>query len=150
MKISESKTSAKQLLLASGGLFAVGAISHWGYGLGGTAIFTMAVAVLCALACVKKLRSDGFIEILDDGFVVRKGGKQGKFFFKDIEAIDTKTIDVKRNVQILSVNFKRGKLDLALADGLLQPIGDDEAVILNNYEKSIHELRNLLREKLNN
>ena len=106
----------------------------------------MIVSALCAIFCVKKIFQESFLVIEDDGFSIKKGDKEGKFYFKDIENIDTRTIDTKKNVQILSVKFKRNKFDKDTT--LIQSIADDEAIILDNYEKSIHELRPILRQNL--
>lgn len=150
MKILENKKGAKSTLFITIALFGVGFALYSYYGYGASAVFTMAVSVLCAIFCVKKIFQESFLEIDDEGFFVKKGAKEAKFYFKDIENIDTRTIDVKKNAQILSVYFKKNRFDPEFAEGLIQPIGKDEAVILDNYEQSIHELRVILREKLRN
>ena len=150
MKILENKKGAKLTLPATIILFGAGFALYSYYGYGTSAIFTMIVSALCAIFCVKKIFQESFINIDDEGFSVKKGAKEAKFYFKDIENIDTRTIDVKKNVQILSVYFKKNRFDPELAGGLIQPIGKGEAAILDNYEQSIHELRVILREKLRN
>ena len=45
------------------------------------------------------------------------------------------------------MRFKRGKLDREAADGLMQPIGDDNAVIYDKYELSKHEIFKILKQK---
>lgn len=45
------------------------------------------------------------------------------------------------------MRFKRGKLDRDAADGLMQPIGDDDAVIYDKYELSKHEVFKILKQK---
>ena len=45
------------------------------------------------------------------------------------------------------MRFKRGKLDREAADGLMQPIGDDDAVIYDKYELSKHEIFKILKQK---
>lgn len=65
-------------------------------------------------------------------FSYKKGGKNAKFYFKDIDEIGIREIDAKRKISVLNVKFKKGGLDHDAADGLMQPIGDDDAVI---YDK---------------
>ncbi|WP_223155234.1 hypothetical protein [Campylobacter concisus] len=45
------------------------------------------------------------------------------------------------------MRFKRGKLDREAADGLMQPIGDDDAVIYDKYELSKYEIFKILKQK---
>ncbi|WP_234401389.1 hypothetical protein [Campylobacter concisus] len=45
------------------------------------------------------------------------------------------------------MRFKRGKLDRDAADGLMQPIGDDDAVIYDKYELPKHEIFKILKQK---
>ncbi|WP_169753002.1 molybdate transport repressor [Campylobacter mucosalis] len=150
MIILENKRGAKLTLPATAILFVAGYILYSKYHYGASAIFTMTVSVICAIFCVKKIFQESFLRLDDDGFFVKKGKKEGKFYFKDIQNIDTRTIDSKKGVQILSVQFKRDKLDLSLANSLIQPLGKDEAVIMDNYERSIYDLRNDLRDKFQN
>ena len=79
--------------------------------------------------------------------MIQKGGKNEKFYFKDIDEIGIPEIDAKRKIDVLNVRFKRGKLDRDAADGLMQPIGDDDAVIYDKYELSKHELFKILKQK---
>ena len=78
---------------------------------------------------------------------MQKGGKNAKFYFKDIDEIGIPEIDAKRKIDVLNVRFKRGKLDRDAADGLMQPIGDDDAVIYDKYELSKHEVFKILKQK---
>ena len=140
MTTKENKKGAVSALFLAVALFAAGCAGYFYYGIGGTGIFTMAVAVICAVFCVKKIFQVSFLSIYDDGFLVQKGGKNAKFYFKDIEEISVKTIDAKRKIDVLSVKFKRAKLDRDAAYGLIQPIGDNDAVILDKYELSKSEI----------
>ena len=76
-------------------LFAAGCAGYFYYGIGGTGIFTIVVAVICAVFCVKKIFQVSFLSIDDDGFLVQKGGKNAKFYFKDIEEIGVRMVDAK-------------------------------------------------------
>ena len=79
--------------------------------------------------------------------MIQKGGKNAKFYFKDIDEIGIREIDDKRKIDVLNVRFKKGKLDRDAADGLMQPIGDDDAVIYDKYELSKHEVFKILKQK---
>ena len=107
----------------------------------------MAVAVICAVFCVKKIFQVSFLRIEDDGFLVQKGGKNAKFYFKDIKQISIREIDAKRKIDVLNVKFKKGGLDRELAYGLMQPTGDDDAVIYDKYELSKNEIFKILKQK---
>ena len=65
-----------------------------------------------------------------------KSGKNAKFYFKDIKQISIREIDAKRKISVLNVKFKKG----GLAYDLMQPTGDDNAVIYDKYELSKHEI----------
>ncbi|WP_462104932.1 hypothetical protein [Campylobacter concisus] len=56
-------------------------------------------------------------------------------------------VDAKRKIDVLNVRFKRGKLDREAAAGLMQPIGDDDAVIYDKYELPKHEIFKILKQK---
>ena len=80
-------------------------------------------------------------------FSYKKGGKNAKFYFKDIDEIGIPEIDAKRKISVLNVKFKKGGLDRELAYDLMQPIGDDNAVIYDKYELSKHEIFKILKQK---
>ena len=147
MTTKENKKGAVSALFLAVALFCAGFAGYFYYALGGTGVFTMAVAAICAVFCVKKILQVGFLSIDDDGFFIQKGGKNAKFYFKDIDEIGIREIDVKRKIDVLNVRFKRGKLDREAADGLMQPIGDDDAVIYDKYELSKHEVFKILKQK---
>ncbi|MFC2751065.1 MAG: molybdate transport repressor [Campylobacter sp.] len=147
MTTKENKKGAVSALFLAVALFAAGCAGYFYYGIGGTGVFTMVVAVICAVFCVKKIFQVSFLSIDDDGFLVQKGGKNAKFYFKDIEEIGVRMVDAKRKIDVLNVRFKRGKLDRDAADGLIQPIGDDDAVIYDKYELSKHEVFKILKQK---
>ena len=48
---------------------------------------------------------------------------------------------------VLNVKFKKGGLDRELVYGLMQPTGDDDAVIYDKYELSKHEIFKILKQK---
>ena len=146
MTTKENKKGAISALFLAIALFAAGCTGYFYYGIGGTGIFTMVVAVICAVFCVKKIFQVSFLSIDDDGFLVQKSGKNAKFYFEDIEEIGVRMVDAKRKIDVLNVRFKRGKLDRDAADGLMQPIGDD-AVIYDKYELPKHEIFKILKQK---
>lgn len=147
MTTKENKKGAVSALFLAVALFGAGVTGYFYYALGGTGVFTMAVAAICAVFCVKKIFQVSFLSIDDDGFLVQKGGKNAKFYFKDIEEIGVRMVDAKRKIDVLNVRFKRGKLDRDAADGLMQPIGDDDVVIYDKYELSKHEVFKILKQK---
>ncbi|WP_223154183.1 hypothetical protein [Campylobacter concisus] len=67
---------------------------------------------------------------------MQKGGKKAKFYFKDIDEIGIPKIDAKRRISVFNIKFKKG----GLAYDLMQPTGDDNAVIYDKYELSKHEV----------
>ena len=147
MTTKENKKGAVSALFLAIVLFAAGCAGYFYYGVGGTGVFTMVVAVICAVFCVKKIFQVSFLSFDDDGFLVHKGGKNAKFYFKDIEEIGVRMVDAKRKIDVLNVRFKRGRLDRDAADGIMQPIGDDDAVIYDKYELSKHEVFKILKQK---
>ena len=147
MTTKENKKGAVSALFLAIALFAAGCAGYFYYGIGGTGVFTMVVAVICAVFCVKKIFQVSFLGIDNDGFLVQKGGKNAKFYFKDIEEIGIREIDAKRKISVLNVKFKKGGLDREAANGLMQPIGDDDAVIYDKYELSKHEVFKILKQK---
>ena len=52
-----------------------------------------------------------------------------------------------RKTGVLNVKFKKDGLDRELAYGLMQPTGDDDAVIYDKYELSKHEIFKILKQK---
>jgi len=112
MTVKENKKGAASALFLAIALFCAGFAGYFYYALGGTGIFTMAVAVICAVLCVKKIFQVSFLRIEDDGFLVQKGGKNAKFYFKDIKQISIHEIDAKRKIDVLNVKFKKGEPNL--------------------------------------
>jgi|GEM_PF-2813333 len=76
-------------------------------------------------------------------FSYKKGGKNAKFYFKDIDEIGIPEIDAKHKISVSNIKFKKSRL----AYGLMQPIGDDNAVIYDKYELSKHEVFKILKQK---
>nr|WP_314747165.1 hypothetical protein [uncultured Campylobacter sp.] len=50
-----------------------------------------------------------------------------------------------RKTGVLNIKFKKGKLDRELACVLVQPTGDDDAVIYDKYELSKREIFKILQ-----
>ena len=65
MKILENKTRAKNALFAAAGLMVAGAWAKFSLQ-SAVGVFAVAVGAISALFCVKKLFSDGFLEIFAD------------------------------------------------------------------------------------
>jgi len=147
MTTKENKKGAVSALFLAVALFCAGFAGYFYYALGGTGVFTMAVSVICAVFCAKKIFQVSFLSIDNDGFLIQKGGKNAKFYFKDIDEIGIREIDAKRKISVLNVKFKKGGLDRELAYDLMQPIGDDDAVIYDKYELSKHEVFKILKQK---
>lgn len=57
MTTKENKKGAVSALFLAIALFAAGCAGYFYYGIGGTGFFTMVVAVICAVFCVKKIGS---------------------------------------------------------------------------------------------
>ena len=150
MTVKENKKGAASALFLAIALFCAGFAGYFYYALGGTGIFTMAVAVICAVLCVKKIFQVSFLRIEDDGFLVQKGGKNAKFYFKDIDEIAIKSFGDKKKVETLSVKFKKNRLDRDACFGLVQPLGDDLIIIFDKYELSKFTISKELRDRLNN
>ncbi|MBR8463335.1 molybdate transport repressor [Campylobacter sp. faydin G-24] len=148
MQIFEDKKGAKSGAIFATLLFVAGFIGSFYYELGNSAIFAMIVGALCVAFCVKKIFQVSFLQVVDDGFIVQKGSKSAKFKFNDIEKISIKLIDKKKNAEVLLVEFKKNRLDRDLVDGLIQPLGERDAVILDKYELNKYELSTILMDAL--
>ncbi|WP_258032792.1 hypothetical protein [Campylobacter concisus] len=68
--------------------------------------------------------------------MIQKSSENAKFYFKDIDEIGIPEIDAKRRISVFNIKFKKG----GLAYDLMQPTGDDNAVIYDKYELSKHEV----------
>ncbi|MCD8213920.1 MAG: molybdate transport repressor [Campylobacter sp.] len=147
MKIFENKNGAKTTLLATIVLFGIGVCGYLYYDLQSSAIFAMIVSGVCAAFCVKKIAQESFLLVQDDGFTVKKAGKEGKFYFKDIDEIRLRMIDKKQSIELINIKFKKDGLNMDVAYGLIQPINETDAVILDKYEKSKYEIYNALKDK---
>ena len=150
MTTKENKKGAASALFLAVALFVAGCAGYFYYGIGGTGVFTMVVAVICAVFCVKKIFQVSFLSIDDDGFLVQKGGKNAKFYFKDIDEIAIKSFGDKKKVETLSIKFKKNRLDRDACFGLVQPLGDDLIIIFDKYELSKFTISKELRDRLNN
>ncbi|CZE49920.1 hypothetical protein [Campylobacter geochelonis] len=148
MIIKENKKSAIFAGIAGVVLIILSIIAVF-EGYGGSAVFGLFVGVISVLACVKKLLSNNFLEILDDGFVIEKNKKMAKFNFKDIKKIDTKTMESKKNIQVLNIEFKKPYKGEDKFN-FLRFYCDKEAVLPDIYEKSFYEITKILKDSLEN
>lgn len=147
MIINENKNGAKTAIIFGLILFVFSIVGYF-YGLGNSAFFALGISLICIVVCIKKLRQISYVKIEDDGFFIKKGEKELKVYYKDIKKIDTKTIEYKQNFQILSIEFKKAGFDDTTK--LLRLYSDKEAVFPDFYEKSIHTIGKILKEKLEN
>ncbi|QKF86776.1 putative membrane protein [Campylobacter blaseri] len=148
MIIKEDKKSLIATLFAIILLFIASLAGYFYYDVKGAAIFSMAVSFVCIYFCLNKALKESYINIQDDGFLIKKGKKEIKIYFKYISSIDTKIVDTKKNSKIIVIKFRKRKIDMELVEGLLQRLGDDEATILTKYEKPTDEIYNILKSSL--
>lgn len=146
MIIKEDKKKLKYILLMNVALSIAG-VTVLVLDYGNTGFFVLFVGLVGAFFCIKKmLFSDNFLRVDEDGFLIKSGKKEQKFNFKDIEKIGIKTIDEKKNIQVLNFVFKKGfKLDDRFS--FLRFYNDKEATLPNIYEKSFYEIEKILRDK---
>jgi len=124
MITKESKKDVFWALAFGLGLFVFSVASYFYLGLGTPSLFGIIVGAVSTFFCVRKILQNNFFEIDDDGFVITKGSKNIKFFFKDI------------------------RLDRDMCFGLVQALGDDMIVIFDRYELSQFTLSKELRDRL--
>ena len=150
MITKESKKDVFWALAFGLGLFAFSIIGYFYLDLGTPSLFGVIVGAISTFFCVRKILQNNFFEIDDDGFVIKKGSKNIKFFFKDIDEIAIKSFGDKKKVETLSVKFKKNRLDRDACFGLVQPLGDDLIIIFDKYELSKFTISKELRDRLNN
>ena len=148
-----TKESKKDLFLTLAfgvGLFIFSIFGYFYLALGTASLFGIIIGALSAFFCVRKIFQNNFLRIEDDGFIITKGSKSIKFYFKDIEEIAIKSFGDKKKVETLSVKFKKNRLDRDACFGLVQPLGDDLIIIFDKYELSKFTISKELRDRLNN
>ena len=148
-----TKESKKDLFLTLAfgvGLFIFSIFGYFYLALGTASLFGIIIGALSVFFCVRKILQNNFLRIEDDGFIITKGSKSIKFYFKDIDEIAIKSFGDKKKVETLSVKFKKNRLDRDACFGLVQPLGDDLIIIFDKYELSKFTISKELRDRLNN
>ena len=150
MITKESKKDVFWALAFGLGLFIFSIIGYFYLALGTPSLFGVIIGALSVFFCVRKILQNNFLRIEDDGFIITKGSKSIKFYFKDIDEITIKSFGDKKKVETLSVKFKKNRLDRDACFGLVQPLGDDLIIIFDKYELSKFTISKELRDRLNN
>ncbi|ORI09650.1 molybdate transport repressor [Campylobacter concisus] len=150
MITKESKKDVFWALAFGLGLFIFSIIGYFYLALGTPSLFGVIIGALSVFFCVRKILQNNFLRIEDDGFIITKGSKSIKFYFKDIDKIAIKSFGDKKKVETLSVKFKKNRLDRDACFGLVQPLGDDLIIIFDKYELSKFTISKELRDRLNN
>lgn len=150
MITKESKKDVFWALAFGLGLFAFSIVGYFYLALDTASLFGIIIGALSAFFCVRKIFQNNFLRIEDDGFIITKGSKSIKFYFKDIDEIAIKSFGDKKKVETLSVKFKKNRLDRDACFGLVQPLGDDLIIIFDKYELSKFTISKELRDRLNN
>ncbi|QPH87465.1 molybdate transport repressor [Campylobacter concisus] len=150
MTTKESKKDLFLTLAFGVGLFIFSIFGYFYLALGTASLFGIIIGALSAFFCVRKIFQNNFLRIEDDGFIITKGSKSIKFYFKDIDEIAIKSFGDKKKVETLSVKFKKNRLNRDVCFGLVQPLGDDLIIIFDKYELSKFTISKELRDRLNN
>ena len=150
MITKESKKDVFWALAFGLGLFIFSIVGYFYLALGTVSLFGIIIGALSAFFCIRKILQNNFLRIEDDGFIITKGSKSIKFYFKDIDEIAIKSFGNKKKVETLSVKFKKNRLDRDACFGLVQPLGDDLIIIFDKYELSKFTISKELRDRLNN
>ena len=146
-----TKESKKDLFLTLAfgvGLFIFSIFGYFYLALGTPSLLGIIVGALSAFFCIRKILQNNFLRIDDDGFIITKGSKSIKFYFKDIDEIAIRSFGDKKKVETLSVKFRKNRLDRDACFGLVQPIGDDMIIIFDKYELSKFTISKELRDRL--
>lgn len=146
-----TKESKKDLFLTLAfgvGLFIFSIFGYFYLALGTPSLLGIIVGALSAFFCIRKILQNNFLRIDDDGFIITKGSKSIKFYFKDIDEIAIRSFGDKKKVETLSVKFRKNRLDRDACFGLVQPIGDDMIIIFDKYEFSKFTISKELRDRL--
>ncbi|WP_103618900.1 molybdate transport repressor, partial [Campylobacter concisus] len=147
MITKESKKDVFWALAFGLGLFIFSIVGHFYLALGAVSLFGIIIGALSVFFCVRKIFQNNFLRIEDDGFIITKGSKSIKFYFKDIDEIAIKSFGDKKKVETLSVKFKKNRLDRDACFGLVQPLGDDLIIIFDKYELSKFTISKELRDR---
>ncbi|WP_149702492.1 molybdate transport repressor [Campylobacter concisus] len=150
MITKESKKDVFWALAFGLGLFIFSIVGYFYISLGTASLFGIIIGALSVFFCVRKILQNNFLRIDDDGFIIAKGSKSIKFYFKDIDEIAIRSFGDKKKVETLSVKFKKNRLDRDACFGLVQPLGDDLIIIFDKYELSKFTISKELRDRLNN
>ena len=150
MITKESKKDVFWALAFGVGLFIFSIFGYFYLALGTPSLLGIIVGALSAFFCIRKILQNNFLCIDDDGFIITKGSKSIKFYFKDIDEIAIRSFGDKKKVETLSVKFRKNRLDRDACFGLAQPIGDDMIIIFDKYELSKFTISKELRDRLNN
>ncbi|MBE9828238.1 molybdate transport repressor [Campylobacter concisus] len=150
MITKESKKDVFWALAFGLGLFIFSIVGYFYLALGTASLFGIIIGALSVFFCIRKIFQNNFLRIEDDGFIITKGSKSIKFYFKDIDEIAIKSFGDKKKVETLSVKFKKNRLDRDACFGLVQPLGDDLIIIFDKYELSKFTISKELRDRLNN
>ncbi|QPH83877.1 molybdate transport repressor [Campylobacter concisus] len=148
MIIKESKKDLFLTLAFGVGLFIFSIFGYFYLALGTPSLLGIVVGALSAFFCIRKILQNNFLRIDDDGFIITKGSKSIKFYFKDIDEIAIRSFGDKKKVETLSVKFRKNRLDRDACFGLVQPIGDDMIIIFDKYELSKFTISKELRDRL--
>jgi hypothetical protein len=146
--IKESKKDLFLTLAFGVGLFIFSIFGYFYLALGTPSLLGIVVGALSAFFCIRKILQNNFLRIDDDGFIITKGSKSIKFYFKDIDEIAIRSFGDKKKVETLSVKFRKNRLDRDACFGLVQPIGDDMIIIFDKYELSKFTISKELRDRL--
>ena len=96
MITTESKQDVFWALTFGLGLFAFSIIGYLYLALGAASLFGIIIGALSAFFCIRKILQNNFLCIEDDGFIITKGSKSIKFYFKDIDEIAIKSFGDKK------------------------------------------------------
>lgn len=150
MITKESKKDVFWALAFGLGLFIFSIVGYFYISLGTASLFGIIIGALSVFFCVRKILQNNFLRIDDDGFIIAKGSKSIKFYFKDIDEIAIRSFGDKKKVETLSIKFKKNRLDRDACFGLVQPLGDDLIIIFDKYKLSKFTISKELRDRLNN
>lgn len=148
MIIKEDKKRVKNALFLNITLSIIG-ICVFMYNYEKLAIFVILVGIVGVFFCAKKMFfSNNFLRVDKDGFLIKNGKKEHKFHFNDLEKIGIKTIQQKKNIQVLNFIFKKNfKIENRFS--FLRFYNDKEATLPDIYEESFYKIEKILKDKFN-
>lgn len=144
MKIYESKRPIYEALALAALLFAGGIYGYTFMQIKVIACVSVVVSGICIAISIWRLFVQNYIEILDNGFSIHRGKKSEFYDFSYIQSIGIKTIERKKNIQLLAIKFKKAMKSPA---NLLIFVNENEALMDGRYA-SIHQISKILNEKL--